>query len=88
MRRYLGGGPGHLRRLELGQLCRAHRDRDRGLVERSQVFFGASAHVTVRERTPPPHVTGHCKDGKTHLRNYLREGEKMEAEKAQLQLRK
>ncbi len=64
MRRYLGGSPGRLRRLELGQLCRAHSDLDRGLVERSQVFLGASAHVTVRERTPPPHVTGHCKEEK------------------------
>ena len=63
-RRYLGGGPGRLRRPELGQLCRAHSDLDRGLVERSQVFLGATAHVTVRERTLPPHVTGHCKGGK------------------------
>lgn len=61
MRRYLGGGPGRLRRLELGQLCRAHSDLDRGLVERSH-FLDASAHMTVRERTPPPHVTGHCKE--------------------------
>lgn len=60
MRRYLGGGPGFLRRLEFGQLCRPHSDLERGLVDRSHVFFGASAHVTVRERTPPPHVTGHC----------------------------
>lgn len=64
MRRYLGGGPGRRRRLELGQLCKAHSDLDRGLVERSQVFLGDSAHVTVRERTPPPHVTGHCKGGR------------------------
>ncbi len=61
MRRYLGGGPGRLRRLELGQLCRAHSDLDRGLVERSH-FLDASVHVTVRERTLPPHVTGHCKE--------------------------
>lgn len=60
MWRYLGGGPGRRRRLELGQLCRAHSDLDQGLVERSQVFLGANVHVTVRERTPPPHVTGHC----------------------------
>lgn len=59
MRRYLGGGPGRLRRLELGQLCRAHSDLDLGLVVRSQVFLDGSAHVTARERTPPPHVTGH-----------------------------
>lgn len=62
MRRYLGGDPGRLRRLELGQLWRAHRDLDRGFVERSQVFLGATAHVTMRERTPPPHVTGHCEE--------------------------
>lgn len=67
MRRYLGGGPGRLRRLELGQLCRAHSDLDRGLVERSQVFLGVSAHVTVRERTLPPHVTGHCKGRSTQM---------------------
>lgn len=66
-RRYLGGGPGRLRRPELGQLCRPHSDLDRGLVERSQVFLGARAHVTVRERTPPPHVTGHCKDYRTQM---------------------
>lgn len=75
MRRYLGGGPGRLRRLELGQLCRAHSDLDRGLVERSQVFLGASAHVTVRERTPPPHVTGHCKERRTQMINQCRKSE-------------
>ena len=63
MRRYLGGGPGRLRRLAFGQLCRAHSDLDRGLVVRSQVFLGArTPHVTMRERTLPPHVTGHCKE--------------------------
>ena len=67
MRRYFGGGPGRLRRLVLGQLWRAHSDLDRGLVERSQVFLGATAQVTMRERTPPPHVTGHCRDGRTQL---------------------
>lgn len=67
MRRYLGGGPGRLRRPELGQLCRAHSDLDRGLVVRSQVFLGATAHVTLRERTPPPHVTGHCNHGRKHV---------------------
>lgn len=64
MCRYLGAGPGRLRRLELGQLCRAHSDLDRGLDETSQVFLGVSAHVTVRERTLPPHVTGHCEKRK------------------------
>lgn len=59
MRRYLGGGPGCLRRPVLGQLCRPHSDLERGFVDGSQVFFGANVHVTVRERTPPPHVTGH-----------------------------
>lgn len=63
--RYLGGGPGRLRRLELGQLCRAHSDLVRGLVERSQVFFGA--HTTERDRTLPPHVTGHCREGTTQI---------------------
>lgn len=72
MRRYLRLGPGRLRRLELGQLCRAHSDLDRGLVERSQVFLGATAHVTVRERTAPPHVTGHCKVGRTQMIHYYR----------------
>lgn len=67
MRRYFGGGPGRLRRLVLGQLWRAHSDLDRGLVDRSQVFLGATAHVTIRERTPPPHVTGHWRDGRTQL---------------------
>ena len=65
MRRYLGEGPGRLRRLEFGQLCRAHSDRVRGLVVGSQFFLGANAHMTVRERTPPPHVTGHCRDERT-----------------------
>lgn len=74
MRRYIGGGPGRLRRPELGQLCRAHSDLDRGLVERSQVFMGASPHVTVRERTPPPHVTGHCKEGRTQMMHSFRKG--------------
>lgn len=67
MRRYLGGGPGLLRRPELGQLCRAHSDLVRGLVERSQVFLGATVQVTVRERTLPPHVTGHCMGGRTQM---------------------
>lgn len=67
MRRYLGGGPGLLRRPELGQLCRAHSDLVRGLVERSQVFLGANVQVTVRERTPPPHVTGHCMGGRAQM---------------------
>lgn len=58
-RRYFGGGPGCRRRPVLGQLGRPHSDLERGLVDGSQVFFGASVHVTVRERTPPPHVTGH-----------------------------
>lgn len=64
-RRYLGGGPKRLRRPELGQLCRPHRDLVRGLVEGSQGFLGASVHVTVRDRTLPPHVTGHCEDKDT-----------------------
>lgn len=59
MRRYLGGGPGWRRSPVLGQLCRPHSDLERGLADGSQVFWGASMHVTVRERTPPPHVTGH-----------------------------
>jgi len=58
-RRYLGGGPGRLRRLELGQLCRPHSARGRGLVAGSQGCFGNSEHVTDRDRTAPPHVTGH-----------------------------
>lgn len=58
--RDLGTSPGRLRKLEVGQLCSAHSDLDRGLDERSQVVLGDRAHVTVRERTPPPHVTGHC----------------------------
>lgn len=65
MRRYLGEGPGRLRRLEFGQLCRAHSDRVRGLFSRLQVSVGANVHVTLRERTPPPHVTGHCKNKRT-----------------------
>lgn len=60
MRRYLGGCPGRLWRPEFGQLWRAQSDLDRGLVDRSQVFLADTAHITVRERTPPPHVTGHC----------------------------
>jgi hypothetical protein len=58
-RRYLVGGPGRLRRLELGQLCSAHSERERGLVVRSQLFRGANTHVTDLERTAPPHDTGH-----------------------------
>lgn len=73
MRRYLGGGPGRLRILELGQLCNAQSDLDRGLDVRSQVLLGARAHVTVRERTPPPHVTGHCKEKRTQLKYSFRD---------------
>lgn len=64
---YFGGGPGRLRRPELGQLCRPHSDLERGLLDRSQVLFGARAHVILRERTPPPHVTGHYEDNKNDM---------------------
>lgn len=76
MRRYLGGGPGRLRRPEFGQLCSAQSDLDRGLVVRSQVFLGARAHVTVRERTPPPHVTGHCNKKRTQMKYSFRDKER------------
>lgn len=62
MRRYLDAGPNRLRRLEFGQFCKPHSDLVLGLVEGSQAFVGASAQVTRRERTLPPHVTGHCKE--------------------------